>query len=281
MTEEENQLRARNEDYFDKFRGQFALFPSTLKYSMLKFALGKYIVHCGRINRSNYGLELGISHLVELLELTGLSYHHDTFGILQTVPFVYLELGMTKQAYLFIKTLCESWDELKPLEIIKEADVYEDPSALVLHIRTPVCILSQLMVFKIRLLNETSTAKRDMMMSWYSFLMGCHPRLGENSEISKISGCYPVLERIFHFMFPRGILTDLKQQTLKLMKMVNQANRHVVEAFLNRVTLPIESETVMYNRGTIEEAHFVASAGHHALGDADLSFLKVNKSSLS
>ena len=128
-------------------------------------------------------------------------------------------------------------------------------------------VLTLLMVFKIRLYLRVFRGYG--MTSWNAFLMGCHHRVGEDSNVIRISRCYPALKRIYDYVVPSSLL---KKQAIKLMRLVHKSNKHIIPAFFNSLE-PL-------NRESFSNMQSIIHLGKFALGDDGLAFLSKSENML-
>ena len=115
-------------------------------------------------------------------------------------------------------------------------ELYEDLENLQKLENLSLYFLAPLMVLKIRL----CLSLKRKVDPWYSFLLGCHPRLGEDSNVLKISRCQPVLRRIFHYTVGKNNwawetmehIERMKSQCSKLIRLVKQRNKYLIPELL-------------------------------------------------
>lgn len=261
-------------------------YPSVSFIIQKELALSHSLLACGRKDHSQLALTEGAHHHIAAMTYALGDQERLSFcsNMLLKSIFLCFELGILKRSYFILSRFFG--EHFLTSDDVTDEDVYADlkqyryrscPSGLTLMKLEAVSLM---MVFKINLyLYEAQKIKiGDSMRSWYSFLLGCHPRLGQHSYVYKISRCYPALKHICQYAVPLGMLPKLKKQCLRLMTMVNEENELVIDALIDpdshhTHTLDSnEDETEL-----VQTAQRIASAGHHALGKRGIAFLRKNK----
>jgi len=156
---------------------------------------------------------------------------------LMTIRSLYfnLEIGNFEYVYRQIKCLSNGKRPERACCTERESmsarneEMFEDLEELHELDNLSLYLLTLLMVLKIRLY----LFLKCKMDPWYSFLLGGHPRLGEDSNVLKISRCLPVLELIFQYTVRGSVcMSKIKGQCSRLMEMVKQRNKFIVPRLL-------------------------------------------------
>lgn len=273
-------------------RRQDELWPVTpQKYYILtdrlkkEYALAQALIDCGRKNNSAIALAEGARHHIQVMD--EISKHHEKIrktielgegDMIMALAYLYIEFGTFKAAYHLIRRM---FLEFVPIEKCNDELLYEDPRELSFYSSASsvdIEELALLMVFKIRLYFR-ELVKRDQ--SWNAFLLGCHSRLGLESNVLRISRCYPALQMIYIYSRSVETVAKLKDQSLHLMKKLDRVNDWVIDAFLDTDSDHTYLDEYGMNPdldiGDIDVARHIARVGRYALGKQGLEFLQENR----
>jgi len=245
-----------NKNLFKEEVGNFMRIEQTQLYCQQRFELATAFHVCGMKNNSRLALELAVEHLLDILFLN----RGDYLGVRAHIPSMLFMLNEPQEAYDFLKWWQVSHQERYdyynldlPYCNLKGEDIFEDMSKLHLGKTHPQWLVSMYMV-KYKMFEKIEKDK----ISYESFLLGTHPRVGEDSPIQQIGGVSVILHSIKKCFSPIDKYETIRNQMLDILKLIDMMNRNIIPGLLNSDTLLRQPNPFYDGRGTQQDQAYAA-----------------------
>ncbi|XP_066921083.1 uncharacterized protein [Clytia hemisphaerica] len=214
-------------------------------YLKERFDLAIGFQFCGEKNDSRLALELCLEHLIDILMFN----RGDHSSCWAHIPGMLFLLDEPQEAYDYLKW----WQvlhndgyydhtkfELPSGDKLKNENIFEDLSELNLSKKHVPWLVSMYMV-KYKILRKIEKDK----ISYESFLLGTHPRVGEDSPIQQIGGVSVILHNIKKCFSPIDKYETIRNQTIQILKFIDSKNKYIIPGFLNYKVL-LEQPNPLY-----------------------------------
>ena len=94
--------------------------------------------------------------------------------------------------------------------------------------------------------------------SYESFLLGTHPRVGEESPVQQIGGVSVILQGIKKYLSPIDKLEIIRKQMLQILKMIDMNNQYIIPGMLNSDVLLQQPNPFYDGRGSQKDQAYAA-----------------------